>query len=176
MVPAHRPDLHDTLPASRRDPGTSLIEILISVVLMGTVVVAVLVALQVTTIGSRVDRDQANVYAWLQAASDEIYMAPRMSCAGNTRAQIISHYDLIAKRAAAPPEWTHEASIAVEKVQFLGRSTRDGQFTWDDNFCFESTSPGGTYYESPLLTQKITIVARAPGGGVSATLETIKSE
>lgn len=155
-----------------RDPGATLIEILVAVVLMGTIVVSVLVALQVTTRASKVDRDQANIYAWLQAASDEVYNGERTSCTAG-RPAVIAAYDTLVQNATPPPGWGTGGTITVTNVQFLGRSSPDGEFEWGDGFCFEVCP---LYCESPLFTQKVTIRAVAPNGALSMIMETIKSE
>lgn len=159
----------------RRDAGVSLIEQLIAITLMGTVVASLLTAVQVTTSASSSDRDHANLYAWLQAASDEVHNGPRVKCTAG-RAAVIASYDALVQQAEPPSSWNGSASIRVTNVQFLGRSGPNASFEWSDNFCFESTAPGGTYWESPLTTQKVTIRAEAPGGRMEFVLETIKSD
>ena len=51
----------------------SLIEILISIVLLGMAVAAMLTTLGVTIAASATERDHANAHAWLQTASDVLY-------------------------------------------------------------------------------------------------------
>jgi type II secretory pathway pseudopilin PulG len=58
----------------------SLIEILISVVLLGLAVSAMLSTLQITIHASATERDHANAHAWLQTASDVVYRLERMEC------------------------------------------------------------------------------------------------
>jgi hypothetical protein len=64
----------------RSDSGMSFIEVLVSIVLLGTAVVGILVALRAATHASIVDADHSKAIAWLQAGSDAIYEAPRESC------------------------------------------------------------------------------------------------
>lgn len=73
--PGHRVDTGaDGGPAvnvlDRRDSGATLIEILVSIVLIGTAVVATLGALRISMVGGTIHRDHANAHAWLQSASD----------------------------------------------------------------------------------------------------------
>ena len=56
--------------AEGADRGLSLVEILVAITLMGTVGVSVLVALQVTIIGSRIERDHARAHQWLQSSTE----------------------------------------------------------------------------------------------------------
>ena len=68
--------------ASRSDAGVTLIEIIIAVVLMGTVVVGTL-SLLTTTIGATsTNRDHSNAHAWLQTASDMLYAREPIYCVG----------------------------------------------------------------------------------------------
>jgi type II secretory pathway pseudopilin PulG len=153
------------------DRGVGLVEILVAVVLMATVVVSVLVALQVTTKASAVDRDQANLVTWLQAASDEIYNGNRVPCTSG-QAAVTSAYDALVKQAARPAGWETSGTIRVSKVQFLGRAQSGDPFSWGDGFCFEVCPP---YCQTPLYAQKVTIEAVAPGGA-RKILETVKGE
>jgi prepilin-type N-terminal cleavage/methylation domain-containing protein len=56
--------------AEGADRGVSLIEILVAITLMGTLGVSVLAALQVTIIGSRLERDHARAHQWLQSSTE----------------------------------------------------------------------------------------------------------
>jgi type II secretory pathway pseudopilin PulG len=161
-------------PDRATDRGVTLIEILVAIALMATVVVSVLVALQVATKASAVDRDQANLYAWLQAASDEVYNGKRTPCDDERgRGAVISDYDELVKLATQPDGWAStSATIEVTKVEFLGRETANDPFSWSEEFCFE----GGDYSRNPFYTQKVTIRAVAPNGTLSKVLETVKSE
>jgi type II secretory pathway pseudopilin PulG len=165
-------------PNRAADRGVTLIEILVAIVLMATVVVSVLVALQVATKASAVDRDQANLYAWLQAASDEVYNGKRTSCDEERergRGAVISDYDKLVKDATQPDGWAStSATIEVTKVEFLGRNAPDAEFSWSEEFCFEGCP--GEFCENPFYTQKVTIKAVAPNGTLVKVMETVKSE
>src|SRR5690606_9875309 len=66
---AHRP--------RRSDTGATFVEVLVAIVLLGTVVVGTLAGVRATLLSSAVDRDHANAHAWLQSASDLLYGHPR---------------------------------------------------------------------------------------------------
>lgn len=158
--------------SEQRDHGFTLVEAVIAILLVGLVVSAALLALRTTTAASATDRDHANAFAWLQAASDEIYRSARVPCTSG-RSAAIAAYDVAAKAAPRPPRWAGDpsATIAVTNVEYLGRFNADDQFEWDAAFCFE----GGVYDESPLYTQRITITATVPEG-FSKTLQMVKNE
>ena len=62
------------------DHGTTFVELLVAIVLIGTVIVATLAGLRATIIGTTLDRDHANAHAWLQSATDLLYGEPRRDC------------------------------------------------------------------------------------------------
>jgi hypothetical protein len=135
----------------------------------------------VSVSASAVDRDHAVAFTWLQAASDEIYRAPRVECTsdGSGRLLAIDQYTIAAREATVPPVWQTSggaprglASIAVVNVEYLGRTTVDDVFDWGPDFCFE----GGSFAESPLYTQRVTVQVTFPNGSTIETLEMVKSE
>jgi prepilin-type N-terminal cleavage/methylation domain-containing protein len=157
--------------AQDRDAGFTLIEILIVIMLMGLVLTAVLATLQVATKASAVDQEHAIAYSWLQAASDEIYRQPRVPCDSAT--DPIATYTAYAHAVPRPISWdATSAHIEVVGVEYLGRVTPDADFEWDAAFCFE----GGVYVDSPLYTQRITLQATSPTGGLVKTLQMVKNE
>lgn len=157
------------------DGGYSLPEVLVAMVLMGTVIVASLVGIRSVVVGSNVDRDHAVTFEWLQAASDAIHLGDRVPCTadGQGRLDAIAAYDALAKGASIPPTWTSSgATVAVTDVEYLGRSSVDGEFEWSPTFCFE----GAGFVDSPLYTQRVTIEVVLPGRSTPQTLEMVKSE
>lgn len=160
-----------------RDVGQTLIEILIAIVLMGTAVTAVLVSVRTTTAASAVDEEHAISFAWLQAASDEIYRIPRLPCDGTeaTRLAIIANYSAAIQppNVPKPDSWpgAASASIAVTNLQFLGKVSPDDEYEWGDSYCLE----GGIYANSPQYTQRVTIQATSPTGMVK-TLQMVKGK
>lgn len=157
--------------AARCD-GFSLVEVLVTLALMGTTVVAVLVGVQATVRASVTDRDHATAFAWLQSASDEIYRVDREPCTGG-KAAAIAAYDSAAASVTPPPVWdSTDAAISVIDVEFLGKSGVDDEFEWSDTFCFEG--PG--YDESPLYTQRVTLRVNGPASHVVKTMQMVKSE
>lgn len=168
-LPPHRPGGTST---GSRDHGLSLVEVVVTIALLGIAVVAVLLSLRTTIRASTVDRDHAISFAWLQAASDEIYRVPRVSCTSGNN-QVRSAYDAAAKSVDRPPAWDGTtAAIEVTGVEYLGKTGPDAVFEWDVAFCFEGTG----YEDSPLYTQRVTIQTTSPDGELVKTLQMVKSK
>ncbi len=107
------------------DAGVSLIEILVAVVLLGSVVVAVIAALAATILGSTIDRDHANAHAWLQSATDLLYGTPRVDCgsiAVTNKPAVMANYGAVAATTTNPEGWP-AANIEVYDVQFWNGET-----------------------------------------------------
>ena len=157
-----------------RDNGFSMVEMLVTIVLMGMTVVAVLVGVQTTIHATVVDREHAIAFAWLQSASDEIYRTTRVPCTSGRPAAIAS-YDTAVKdenKVSRPSAWSAAADIAVTDVEYLGKVGVDDDFEWSPTFCFEG--PG--YETSPLYTQRVTIQVTSADGGIVKTIQMVKSE
>jgi prepilin-type N-terminal cleavage/methylation domain-containing protein len=155
-----------------RDGGFSLVEMLVSVVLLGLTVTAVLATMRVTIRASVVDRDHAVAFEWLQSASDEIYRDPRVPCTSG-RPAAIAAYHASAQSVVRPPMWdATAATIAVIDVEYLGKNSPSDDFEWAPGFCFE----GAGYVTSPLYTQRVTLQVTSPRGDIVETLEMVKSQ
>lgn len=94
------------------DTGVSIIEILIAVVLLGTVVAATLSALRATIDASALDRDHANAHAWLQTAADMLYARELITCGSmdpgdplNDIALIANEYQQTIQQTDNPEGW-----------------------------------------------------------------------
>jgi len=121
-----------------RDSGASLIEILISIVLLGMSIAAMLGTLQVTIGASATERDHANAHAWLQTASDVLYRLAREDCGtegatANEAAIRSSYQNQIRALADKNPEgWPVDKITVLQPVLFW-----DG--TIYQNICYHET-------------------------------------
>lgn len=94
------------LPA--RTDGFSFIEVLVSVVLLGTAVVATMVALRTTVIATATERDHARAHEWLQSASEILVNdVPYEDCDAQAAAAIGAAYQaaLRAVPSIVPQDW-----------------------------------------------------------------------
>jgi Tfp pilus assembly protein PilV len=141
-------------PTRPRDPGSTLVEVIISIVLIGVVVSAVLAAVQVSIRSSSIAFTGAEVETVLLNAGDRINRAPQL-CA----------YEQYVDAAAAAQEWGPETTTVT--VEILVANTGFPS-DWEPQDC--NTSVG------PFDVQRMTIVATDPSGDITRTLTVVKSD
>jgi type II secretory pathway pseudopilin PulG len=156
-------DEHTTRPA--HDAGTSFVELLVAIVLLGTIVVATLAGLRASIVGTNVDENSARAHAWLQAAGDELHLATYLACDSNTTATIEAAYQTAVDLAAPPNEWV-SGTVSIVSVEFLSGPV--GSSTWG------TTCASGDPL-NPLYSQLVTIRVTDPVGAFSREVAVIKS-
>ncbi len=154
-----------------KDSGVTLIEILVSIVLIGTAVVATLGALRISIIGGTVHRDHANAHAWLQSASDVLYASEREDCdttlPDGGRSQIIDVYQPVVDAVANPESWAN-SQIEVVGLEFWNASDTDNDGIVEYRF-------GATCQDSINLSlQRVTLEVRSPDGRIIEQVELVK--
>ncbi len=153
------------------DQGISLIEILVAIVLIGTVVVATLGALRISILGGTVHRDHANAHAWLQSASDVLYAREKEDCsttaADGGKAAILLKYQPTVDIVPNPETWTN-SQIRLIDVQFWNATDTDSDGIVEYRF--------GTVCQDTinLSLQRITLEVRSPNGRIIEQVELIK--
>jgi Tfp pilus assembly protein PilV len=98
-----------------RDRGVSFVEVLVAIVLLGTVVVAVLAGVRATIIASTVDRDHTTATAWLQSASDVLYGVTRSEC--SSLPDVIDSYEAVVQATPNSESWD-PSRIQITDVKF----------------------------------------------------------
>jgi hypothetical protein len=187
-----------------RDAGSTFVELLVAIVILGIGVVGVIVALQAATVASATDADHARAYAWLHNASDSVFEVPRVPCnrydgsgdpasLSNWINQVGDSNDTLADGTVwgvyndavastpAPTGWAG-ATIAISKIEMLKPTGAEtNTFEWGAA-CFEGMIPDANadglpddYRDTPLASQKVTIVVTGPLGSFTKTLETVKA-
>lgn len=145
-----------------RDAGMSLVEVMVAIVLTGTLAVAGMVTLRASIVASGADRDHANAHAWLQTATDVLYGAERVDCgtqANTTAAAVADAYELIARGTPNPQGWPAASISVVRPVKF-----------WDGT----STYQGTCFDDSGINLQLIQLQVRAPDGRIVESVEIVK--
>jgi prepilin-type N-terminal cleavage/methylation domain-containing protein len=146
-----------------RDRGVSMIEILISIVLLGMAVSAMLTTLKVSISASATERDHANAHAWLQTASDVLYGLERLDCgtddAPALEQAVRTFYETEIKNVATNPEgWPAQNIEVVPPVLFW-----DGEVY--QNVCYD---------DDTINLQLITIRVRDLNNKIVETVQVVK--
>lgn len=147
---------------SARDEGMTLVEVLVAIVLTGTLAVTGMVCLRVSIVGSSNNRDHANAHAWLQTASDVLYGAALLDCGTetSTNAEAVAvAYEAIAQGTPNPQGWPPGKITVVRPVKF-----------WDGT----STYQNKCYDDSGINLQLIQLQVSAPDGRILETVEIVK--
>jgi prepilin-type N-terminal cleavage/methylation domain-containing protein len=158
---------------AHRDGGFSLIEVLISIVLIGTVISATLTTLQVTIRASGTDRDHSNAHAWLQTAADVLYARPLEPCGpadatATNKDAIISTYEATLQQTENPEDWP-DANIEIYDLQFW-------HINIDPVTKFTEEGWGDLCDTSDTNLQRIGIEVRSEGGEIVERVEVIIGE
>lgn len=155
----------------QRDSGTTLVEILVSIVLIGTAVVATLGALRISVIGGTIHRDHANAHAWLQSASDVLYASEKEDCdttlSDGGKSAIIATYQPVIDVVANPEGWTN-SQIKIVDLEFWNATDTDGDGIVEYRFgdvCQDSIN---------LALQRVTLEVRSPDGRIIEQVELVK--
>ena len=137
-------------------------EVLVSIVLTGTLAVAALGTLRASIRASVTDRDHVNAHAWLQTASDVLYGAERMDCgteAASAEATVRTHYQDIIRTTVNPQGWPAASIEVVAPVLF-----------WDGTSSYQATC----YDDAGINLQLIRIQVRDPSGNIVESVEVVK--
>lgn len=146
---------------SRRDEGVTLIEILITIVLLGTLVAGILTLTQTSIIASKTSEDAARVESALLTAAERVERADRLlfPCDDDLPKPVEAAAQL--KLGVTPEQAPTYAKVRTEHL--------DGTGKWATGAC-----PGGVY--QPNLVQRITITMTSPDTGLTRSVEVIKGD
>lgn len=137
--------------SSRRDDGSTFIEIMVSIVLIGIVVIGILAAVRVNIKASSLIYDAADLETVLLNAADRIDRATIRDC----------HYENEVNAAAPDETWT---ITVVEHQRLVADPTGDPDLDWEN--C-----------EFPLSAfdvERVTVRVTSPNGEISRTMMVVK--
>ena len=149
----------------RRDRGTTFVEVLVSIVLLGTAVGGTLTALRTTIISSERDAGVTKATTWLREAEEALHRTAYRQCSVNTPAQIATVYRTVIQSVAPPAGW-EGATINLASVQFWGRNASN----------VEGWQPvcTGDADHTPYVAQLIDFYVLSPSGGIGRHVQVIK--
>ena len=158
--------------ATRGEGGETLIEILMTVVIVGLVFTGILGAMVTNTVASNAHRGQADAMSVLLSAAERIRSSdtPYVSCvAGNPGGAITnpSNPYLAAARSVPPPPtgpqvWNMATAITIPSVTYEFRDNNGTTFT------------PNCYNASGLTMQLITLQVTSPGSNAVESISIVK--
>lgn len=156
----------ETIARTQRDSGLSLVEIIIAVVLLGSVVVATVQALGVTVEGTRLSRDRAKAHQWLQSATGVLRAVPRVGCDLGEEYVRLQYQDAVRAEVVNPPAWEDSQLTILPPVKVW-----DGSQYWDP-----AVAPKPCYDSDGFRLQLITMQVTSPDGDIIETLQVVKDD
>jgi type II secretory pathway pseudopilin PulG len=147
------------VPDERRDDGFSLVETLMTIVLVGMVIVPTIEATMVSVRASSRAREAAEVETVLQNAADRVNRAPT-NC----------DYSVYVKAAAQAKGWSPDLASASYQYYVPGTSALAATpGSWVSGAC-----PNGA--RTPRLIQMVTITVTSESGKIQRTIRVVKSD
>ncbi|NND76218.1 MAG: type II secretion system protein [Ilumatobacter sp.] len=148
------------------DDGNTYVEVLVSIVLLGIVVVALMGAMQASIAFSAISNDQAKTESVLNSAADRVANFAYKPCPGNDGAGYLA----IAQAAAPAVGWTGDV-VTIDDVEFYQPTTD----SWAPSNSLDPSECNSSIGLSDSRTlQKVQIRVTAPSGKTSST-EVIKA-
>lgn len=150
---------------STRDRGFTVTEIVITVVLLGIVVAAVLNSVMTGIRASSTSRDAARVETAIVNAADRINRAPNTKC----------DYSIYA-RASVMTEWgpsaANLATVTHQRWEPGASVTDPGTWVgWDP----AHACPSGSEPPSGIV-RRVTVTVTTPSGSITRSIEVVKSD
>lgn len=159
----------------RRDRGSTFIEVLVVIALLGTSIVAVLGALRGLIIVSTVNNDQARVEAVLVSASDRLRAAHYIPCP-----DLDGDYGHLSAAAASTVGWTAD-SVDIIDIKYWDSSAggavheADGAWSPTNSFSSGAVCQSDINLTTSRTLQKLIIQVTSPDGTIVRQIEVVKS-
>jgi hypothetical protein len=156
-----------------RDRGLTFVEVLVSIVLLGTTVIGVLAATRATVIGSRIERDHSKAQQWLQSAVGVIERTDFADCNAvgdgptiRDAYQAAVDYDPATNPDGAKPPFGFES----------GRIEVSVPLVWDGEAYIPFDLQNRCFDDVLLRQQLITVTARNPDGEIIESVDLVKRD
>ena len=151
-----------TVRRGARDRGASIIEIVITISLLGVVVAAILTATATGIKVSSLDRSAAQVETAIVNASDRLNRAPKRC-----------DYTIYAQAAVQTQGWDPNTVSLVHEYYVPGASAAD-EGSWLSGSPAAPGCPGAA--PDDLLVQRVTLSITSPSGDVRRSIQVVKSD
>jgi type II secretory pathway pseudopilin PulG len=145
------------LGSASADSGFSVVEVVMSIVIMSLVLVPSLNAVFSNVRASQIVRESAQVETVLQNALDRVNRAPKRC-----------DYTIYAQAAAQTEGW-QATQATVEVWHYVPGPNPGVAGTWASGGCVGSTP-------TDLLVQKVAVTVTGPSGSVQRRIEMVKSD
>lgn len=147
----------------RCDKGSSTVEAVLAVALLGAVLGPSLVLLSASTKAAKATHDRANAQAWLQTAADVLYATQHEDCGTVTSSRepaVRTAYTTAVRSTENPLEWEASHIRVVPPVLF-----------WDGKTSFQATC----YDDAGIINlQLITLEVTNQKGDVVESVQVVK--
>lgn len=143
----------------RRADGFSYVEILVSIVLVGSVVIATLVSLRATIVANEVGDERSQLMLWMQNGVEAVQRHPYEPCSSGVSGVAAAYQSALS--AVTPPTGLGGGTLSIDDVSFLSIDPSTHVERWD------------TACDASRATQLVALRAVAPGGSQTLTLEVI---
>ena len=151
-----------------RDRGATFIEMLISIVLLGIVVIGVLAAVRTTVIATAIEREHARAGQWLESGAKAIETAPFGNCSvvdGVAQSSFDAQqtYNDAVRAAPVPEGWSVDQISVAADID-----------VWDGGMWIPYSSTTACYDDTGLRLQRVLLTVENPNGDIIETLEVVK--
>lgn len=156
------------------DRGVTLVEIVITIALLGTVVIAVLTAVQTGIKSSSVSRELAQIQTVLLNSADRVNRAPK-GCGHMSGGSYVPYYRQFVIPAVNLQWPEYSGNVTVTEQHFVPPPAHPTNYTLQDPGTWAA---GGCALNDPqpLEVQLVTITITTPDGSSSRSIEVVKSD
>lgn len=162
---------HDrTALQTRRDAGMSFIEVLVSIVLLGTVVIGVLTAVRATVIATTTEREHSRAGQWLESAAKVIEGVPFGNCSvvsgvPQSSVDALAEYNDALQDLPVPAGWSAN-QLSIQRSADID--------VWDGTNWVPYSATSACYDDTDLRLQRVLLTVESPDGRIIETLEVVK--
>lgn len=147
---------------ARPDSGFGFVEVLVSIVLIGTVVIATLVALRVTIAASQVSDDRSRLLLWLNEGAEAVHRAPFKPCASGV-SDVKNTYQVVLDAVPVPAGFSG-GTLLLDDPEFLSIHPSTFVERW------------GAVCDPDRRAHRLTMRATTPDGSTTSVLEVVVND